>query len=168
MKTYSVKEIAEMMNTNPETVRRWIRSGKLKAVQTSRKEGNQVSPEELEDFLERNPKYTIELDKDNEAKTEVDSYYEVFVMVAAIMDFFNKKEEAASIEPERLKNFLKERITNMEDEIVRKEEQINKIQDEIAILRKKIKQYKTVTENDEIVKYTIAQVRSENELKEDK
>ncbi|NLC74908.1 MAG: helix-turn-helix domain-containing protein, partial [Clostridiales bacterium] len=24
MKTYSVKQIAEMLNTNPETVRRWI------------------------------------------------------------------------------------------------------------------------------------------------
>lgn len=25
MKTYTVKEISEMLNTNPETVRRWIR-----------------------------------------------------------------------------------------------------------------------------------------------
>ena len=34
MKTYSVKDIADMLNTNPETVRRWIRAGKLKAVVT--------------------------------------------------------------------------------------------------------------------------------------
>ena len=40
MKTYSVKDIADMLNTNPETVRRWIRAGKLKAHQTSRKDGN--------------------------------------------------------------------------------------------------------------------------------
>ena len=33
MDTYSVKEIADMLNTNPETVRRWIRSGKLEAIQ---------------------------------------------------------------------------------------------------------------------------------------
>ena len=32
MDTYSVKEIAEMLNKNPETVRRWIRSGKLEAI----------------------------------------------------------------------------------------------------------------------------------------
>ena len=37
MDTYSVKEIADMLNTNPETVRRWIRSGKLEAIQESRK-----------------------------------------------------------------------------------------------------------------------------------
>ena len=35
MDTYSVKEIADMLNTNPETVRRWIRSGKLEAIQES-------------------------------------------------------------------------------------------------------------------------------------
>ena len=29
MKSYNVKEIAEMLNTNPETVRRWIRDKKL-------------------------------------------------------------------------------------------------------------------------------------------
>ena len=31
MKTYSVKEIADLLNTNPETVRRWIRDKKLEA-----------------------------------------------------------------------------------------------------------------------------------------
>ena len=29
MESYSVKQIAEMLNTQPETVRRWIRNGKL-------------------------------------------------------------------------------------------------------------------------------------------
>lgn len=43
MDTYSVKEIADMLNTNPETVRRWIRSGKLEAIQESRKGGNVVT-----------------------------------------------------------------------------------------------------------------------------
>jgi putative ATPase subunit of terminase (gpP-like) len=37
MDTYSVREIADMLNTNPETVRRWIRPGKLEAIQESRK-----------------------------------------------------------------------------------------------------------------------------------
>ena len=51
MKTYSVKEIAELLNTNPETVRRWIRSGKLGAIQDSRKEGNVVTQAMLDSFL---------------------------------------------------------------------------------------------------------------------
>ena len=37
MESYSVKQIAEMLNTQPETVRRWIRTGKLTAHKNSRK-----------------------------------------------------------------------------------------------------------------------------------
>lgn len=37
MKTYSVAEIAKLLNVNKETVRRWIRSGQLKSTQKSKK-----------------------------------------------------------------------------------------------------------------------------------
>lgn len=59
MKSYSVKEIADMLHTNPETVRRWIRSGKLKAVDDSKKKGeNKVILESaLDSFLKTSPKY---------------------------------------------------------------------------------------------------------------
>lgn len=57
MKTYSVKEIADLLGTNPETVRRWIRNGKLHAVQESRKDGNSVTEAELNKFLKATPKY---------------------------------------------------------------------------------------------------------------
>lgn len=42
-KTYSIKQITDLLGTNPETVRRWIRSGKLNTVQESRKDGNAIS-----------------------------------------------------------------------------------------------------------------------------
>jgi len=57
MKTYNVKEISEMLNTNPETVRRWIRSGKLPAQQLSRKDGNVVKEDALFKFLQSSGKY---------------------------------------------------------------------------------------------------------------
>jgi excisionase family DNA binding protein len=57
MKTYSVKEIAELLNTNPETVRRWIRDNKLKATKNSNKEGSVISEAELKKFLKNTPKY---------------------------------------------------------------------------------------------------------------
>lgn len=57
MKTYNVKEIAKMLDTNPETVRRWIRSGKLKADIDSRKGGNIVTESMLHAFLKTSPKY---------------------------------------------------------------------------------------------------------------
>lgn len=57
LKTYNVKEIAELLKTNPETVRRWIRSGKLKADIDSRKGGNVVTEQMLNAFLKTTPKY---------------------------------------------------------------------------------------------------------------
>lgn len=57
LKTYNVKEIAELLKTNPETVRRWIRSGKLKSDIDSRKGGNVVTEQMLNAFLKTTPKY---------------------------------------------------------------------------------------------------------------
>lgn len=58
MKEYNVKQISEILETNPETVRRWIRSGKLEAVQNSKKGGNVISEEALLKFLKDMPKYS--------------------------------------------------------------------------------------------------------------
>lgn len=44
MKTYSVKEIADLLKTNPETVRRWIRDKKLEATIESKKGGHTMRP----------------------------------------------------------------------------------------------------------------------------
>lgn len=55
--TYTVKQIADMLNTQPETVRRWIRNGRLHAKKTSRKEGHIVTDADLNSFLKGSPKY---------------------------------------------------------------------------------------------------------------
>ena len=57
MDTYNVKQIADMLNTKPETVRRWIRSGKLHAKKASRKDGHVVTKSDLNKFLKSSPKY---------------------------------------------------------------------------------------------------------------
>ena len=57
MKTYSVKEIADLLNTNPETVRRWIRDKKLEATIESKKGGHMVYESALHAFLKSSPKY---------------------------------------------------------------------------------------------------------------
>lgn len=63
MKTYTVKEIADLLGTNPETVRRWIRDGKLQAVANSKRKGeNKVILEgALKAFLKATPKYAATL-----------------------------------------------------------------------------------------------------------
>ena len=58
MKCYKVDEIAERTNTNRETVRRWIRSGKLKSsMRASNKEGHVINEQDLYTFLRAHPKY---------------------------------------------------------------------------------------------------------------
>ena len=61
MKSYTVKEIAETLKTNPETVRRWIRSGKLSSTMTSTKAGNIVTEDALNKFIKETPKYAAML-----------------------------------------------------------------------------------------------------------
>lgn len=57
MKIYSTKEISELFGVDNETVRRWIRTGELKAEQSSRKRGNIVYEKDLLDFISNKPKY---------------------------------------------------------------------------------------------------------------
>ena len=57
MKTYNVAEIAKLLNVNKETVRRWIRSGQLKSIKKSKKDGNVVDEVDLFEFVQTKPKY---------------------------------------------------------------------------------------------------------------
>ena len=57
MRIYSTKEISELFGVDNETVRRWIRTGELKAEQSSRKRGNIVYEKDLLDFIYDKPKY---------------------------------------------------------------------------------------------------------------
>lgn len=57
MKKYTVSQISDMLEINPETIRRWIRDNKLEAEQASRKSGNLVTEEALIRFLKDTPKY---------------------------------------------------------------------------------------------------------------
>jgi excisionase family DNA binding protein len=51
---YTVKEIAELLSVNEETVRRWIREDKLKAERGSGRQGSKVTSDALKEFLEDN------------------------------------------------------------------------------------------------------------------
>ena len=46
--TYTIYEAATLIGVNPETVRRWIRSGKLAATMTSKKEGYIIKETDLQ------------------------------------------------------------------------------------------------------------------------
>ena len=57
MESYNVKDVAKLLGTSEETVRRWIRSGKLKASMDSRKEGSVITEAMLKEFVKTTPKY---------------------------------------------------------------------------------------------------------------
>ena len=58
MRTYSVCQVAEMLGTNPETVRRWIRDNKLVAIQPqAKKEGLKITEDALSTFVDQTPRF---------------------------------------------------------------------------------------------------------------
>jgi excisionase family DNA binding protein len=61
---YSTKQIACMLRVDEETVRRWVRTGKLKGdLNRGRKGGFQIKESDLEEFIRNYPKYQkIELE----------------------------------------------------------------------------------------------------------
>lgn len=54
MEFYTVKDIANMLSVNEETVRRWIREGKLEAERGSGRQGSKISDTALKSFLGEN------------------------------------------------------------------------------------------------------------------
>lgn len=135
MTTYNVKQIAEMLNTNPETVRRWIRSGKLKAVQDSRKTGNVVTEQMLEAFIKSTPKYAGTI----VGTSALGGAYVGLVASAAALiggifvqkNAENKRIANAKVKPEEIKKLLRENIKAREKTIMQKEQAIKQLENEI-------------------------------------
>lgn len=143
MKTYSVKEIADLLGTNPETVRRWIRNNKLHAVQESRKDGNTVTEAELNKFLKKTPKYVSIAAKSLAAAAPAVSIPLALggLIGTMVVDHIDTEEKLknARIRPEDIARYLKESIIQHEDAIKRKRDAITQLEQEIEAEEQKIK-----------------------------
>lgn len=143
MKTYSVKEIADLLGTNPETVRRWIRKGKMHAVQESRKEGNTVTESELNKFLKKTPKYISIAAKRLAATAPAVSIPLVLggLIGTLVVDHVDTEEKLkhVRIRPEDIAKYLRESIIQHEDAIKRKRNAIAQLEQEIEAEEQKIK-----------------------------
>ena len=142
MKTYTVKEIANILKTNEETVRRWIRSGKLKAIWKSKKEGNIISSEALHEFVKEMPKYTAEI---------MQSPLAISVMLGgllasmkSIVSISNTKKKNFSAAD--IKKFLDKKIKEAEEKTIEKTKQVDKLMEEIKDYQKTIEKYKYALE----------------------
>lgn len=78
MDEYTTKDIATLFNVSEETVRRWIRSGELKAIKQSNKSGNLVTEFELRNFVTKRPKYRKFMNDEPNVSIEIRAAKEAF------------------------------------------------------------------------------------------
>ena len=152
MKTYSVKDIAEMLQTNPEAVRRWIRAGKLKADQSSRKDGNIIGEDELYRYLRSTSKYAgiatgLAAANPVLALTTLVGSSVLGVLVNTIAENNTKDGCDARILSDDVIWTLKKSITESEETIERKRTAITELQAEIDKEQQQIRDYETALEH---------------------
>jgi excisionase family DNA binding protein len=151
LKSYNVKQIADMLNTNPETVRRWIREGKLKAVQISRKDGNVIEENEFQRFLKVSPKYArISLSPSKSKPLTVGEVVGTAIgsLVGSLVmgycdDRINRDFQISTSDIEK---YINESIASHEANIKKKSQTINLLIDEITEERKLIDNMKLYLE----------------------
>lgn len=132
MDTYSVKEIADMLNTNPETVRRWIRSGKLEAIQESRKGGNVVTKSMLDAFLKDSPKYAGIAGKLLASSVGITTATAAIVGGLLAQQFIKNEEiKNAHVNTSEIRKLLLSNIQSSKENITRKKKSIMHLQEEI-------------------------------------
>lgn len=149
MKTYSVKEIAEMLNTNPETVRRWIRDKKLDATIESKKGGHIVYEAALHEFLKSSPKYAAAA-KASLVGAAVGAAVLPTVMVGGLIA--QKLIDAEQLKKARISNgdvidFLRGEIKKYTDAIKTKEETIHQLQKQIETDQSQIAEFQKLIES---------------------
>ena len=144
MKTYSVKDIADMLGTNQETVRRWIRAGKLKAGQNSRKDGNMVREDDLYKYLRSSSKYAgiaagLAAANPFLALTTVVGASILGIVITALTSNGAKSEDEVRILSDDVKQTLLRSIAESRDAIERKQAAIAELREEIDKEERQIK-----------------------------
>lgn len=146
MKTYSVKQIAKMLQTNPETVRRWIRDDKLKAEQVSRKGGNVVTEAELKRFIKATPKYLAKFTA-AAGLAAVSPIAGIGFLAggfwaSAILGCCEEKSKVdVRIREEEFKEYLKNKVIKLKLEANQRRKLIEKAETEIEEISWQIEQY---------------------------
>lgn len=146
MKTYSVKEIADMLSVDQETVRRWIRDKKLKADTPSRKEGSQVKEEDLYKYLSSTAKYAgkaavMAAESPALAVLPLIGAGTAGVMSALMAVYLNEKKKNPQLSEESVKSVLDQGIIECKDSIQQKLRARDQLDEEIAKLQTQLEAY---------------------------
>ena len=163
MNTYSVKQIAEMLGINPETVRRWIRAGELQSVQLSRKKGNMVNETELERFINNSPRYLSRLTTvtgldEGLPVAGIGSIVEQIISIALQGYFEENDSDCARVDPEVFRSYLRRNIDRFQLAISQKQALIHQTEVEIKEVSNRIQQYTYLLENENILTATLSRM----------
>lgn len=154
MKTYSVSQVAEMLETNPETVRRWVRDKKIIAIQPqARKDGIIITEDSLSKFVDQTPKF---LPKYKASKVMAVSTVAGIaggmiggIVAGALLNYFStKKEPDYLVSSDDFKAFLKKRVEDLKTKNEKGREVIRKTELEISQNSLKIEQYQYLLNNE--------------------
>ena len=130
MQEYTVKQISEMLHTNPETVRRWIRTGKLKATQNSKKNGNIITDTAFQQFLKTMQKYAAMLMTLPVTASASSISFSTGILLSGLISLFSIHNNH-HVTPKEVKHYIQNEITKSTDTIERKKEIINRLQLEL-------------------------------------
>lgn len=147
MNSYTVLDVAKLVGKNPETVRRWIRSGKLKAAQSSRKDGNVVLEDDLYCFLRSSAKYTGLA----AGMLATNSMLAITTVVAGILGSVvaSKATSKKDLEiiAEDVRKTLNDKISESEEIIEKRKSTIAELQAEIEVQEKQIEDCRIALEH---------------------
>ena len=141
MSNFTVKQIAEMLNTSEETVRRWIRDGKLTSSISSKKSGNIISSDSFNAFISKTPKYALM--KLTSSPTAVSLI--VGGMLAGLLALIDIKK-SESVSPADIEKYLNKQISSHKKELETKKVEMEKLKKEIESEQLKIDEYKYALE----------------------
>ena len=132
MKKYSVNEVAKMLNKNPETVRRWIRDGKLEANLPSKKQGHVFTEQMLDTFLANSPQYAKQLD--SLVKIPIGTIAVASTMIGSFLTkqyLKNDRIKNAEVSIEEIRKLIDEDIAERKASINKKTKAIVSLQKEV-------------------------------------
>lgn len=146
MKKYTVRQIADMLHTNPETVRRWIRAGKLKSQQDSAKGENIIYKSDLDEFLNNTPKYASIVAGLAIGSTIVSPLGAVASAIASgtVLAFIKSNIQNTQISNQELLTLLGCAIAEKEKEISDQEEAVDAATKKLKKYRKELEDLKNM------------------------
>lgn len=143
MDSYTVKQVSQLLKTNEETVRRWIRSGKLPATLVSKKGGHTITADSLKEFVKQTPKYAPIL----AASLALSPFTMSAVIGSVIGGLLVLAESSKSVTANDVESFLKKKIATQEKTLKKKESQLKKLQEEIKAEAQELVKYRYALDN---------------------